>query len=653
MILTTMPSSGRAGAASSWRPPSVATSKKPPIVPQAVQRALPESNSLRPLPPGMGPLDKHGNKLSSELAKQKLESAQKRAPMKADHSLVPPPGAYPTAGLHGQTDRPSRSTSRDLTRLSDETGRSRILTNGRRSPSEPRDMRSPAAGKPALLPQTNGGSRPADVGRHLSTLTLHDSSHGVTPGVGSHGGSSGRRSPDQGYGTLDKTDRRRAQSLQRPPQTVAYASGLPKQQPSLVMGTTAGAPHTLGSAGAKPAVAGASVKGRESTSTSSSPSESPTSPATEENAGSSRAGLSSLGSPTSGYSSSASFEDSGKVGLQNLGNTCFMNSVLQCMSNTRPLLKYVLKEHRSEYVNRKSSTMKGSLIRAFVGLMETMWKRDSSDPVAPKDFKSQIQSFAPRFVGYSQQDAQEFLHYVLQGLHEDINRVQQKVKVQPLDEKEEAKYQTDAEKANAYWDRYRMIDNSMIVDIFVGQLRSTLTCQSCRHASTTFDPFWDLSVPIPSRGKSRSISISDCLRAFVEEETLDGDEKPVCSGCRKRTVCTKGFTIQRFPKVLILHLKRFSGERYRSKLTTLVDFPLDGLDLSPCAAPGNRPSRYRLYGIVNHSGSVHSGHYTAYCRHPARESSWYEFNDSRVSAVSASSLVTPEAYVLFYEAVAT
>ena len=71
------------------------------------------------------------------------------------------------------------------------------------------------------------------------------------------------------------------------------------------------------------------------------------------------------------------------------------------------------------------------------------------------------------------------------------------------------------------------MDNSKIVDIFVGQLKSTLRCTHCGHCSVTFDPFWDLSLPIPQ--KVGPVRLQQCLESFTREETLDGDEKPVSS----------------------------------------------------------------------------------------------------------------------------
>ncbi|XP_011881300.1 PREDICTED: ubiquitin carboxyl-terminal hydrolase 2-like isoform X2 [Vollenhovia emeryi] len=337
-------------------------------------------------------------------------------------------------------------------------------------------------------------------------------------------------------------------------------------------------------------------------------------------------------------------ERCGLNGLRNIGNTCFMNSVIQCLSNTRPLLEYLLNEQYLADINTTTSSMKGALIKAFSQVIHELWEVGGDHVVNTTALKSQIQRFAPRFMGYSQQDAQEFLRYLLEGLHEDVNRVT--TKLPPIHGDIPDSY-TDMQKAVESWKRYIRSEDSTIVDVFVGQLRSSLRCTSCDHVSVTLDPFWDLSLPIPAR--SGTVKLSQCLEHFTREEVLDGDEKPTCSKCQMRRKCTKSFSIQKFPKILVIHLKRFSPmERFRGKLNVMVDFPLTGLDLSAFAAPRVPGCTYNLYGVANHSGTTYSGHYTAYCKHPY-SGEWHEYNDSRVSVVSARSVVSSEAYVLFYE----
>lgn len=105
----------------------------------------------------------------------------------------------------------------------------------------------------------------------------------------------------------------------------------------------------------------------------------------------------------------------------------------------------------------------------------------------------------------------------------------------------------------------------MIVDIFVGQLRSSLRCTFCDHVSVTLDPFWDLSMPIPT--KSGTVKLSQCLEHFTKEEVLDGDEKPTCSKCQMRRKCTKSFSIQKFPKILVIRILLTNSAKYAQTFT--------------------------------------------------------------------------------------
>ncbi|XP_023328077.1 ubiquitin carboxyl-terminal hydrolase 2 isoform X2 [Eurytemora carolleeae] len=328
-------------------------------------------------------------------------------------------------------------------------------------------------------------------------------------------------------------------------------------------------------------------------------------------------------------------------GLKNLGNTCFMNSVIQCLSNTKLLCDFLLSDEYSNDINSNSS-MKGSLIKAFATVVKSLWKPNART-VDPSTLKGAVQRFAPRFSGYNQEDSQEFLRYLLEGLHEDVNRVT--VKPQSIHTEIDSNLSVEEQGMEA-WKRYLRRDDSKLVDIFVGQLKSTLRCSSCDYESVTFEPFWDLSLPIPSR--SGEISLHECLENFTKEEVMDGDEMPTCGRCKTRRRCTKFYSLYKLPKVLVVHLKRFSPtEKYRSKLSNSVTFPLTSFDVSKFSdCPGR--STYSCYAVSNHSGTLYSGHYTAYARNP-KTSQWHYFNDSRVSSSSSGSVISNEAYLLFFE----
>uniref|UniRef100_A0A8C6JXB4 Ubiquitin carboxyl-terminal hydrolase 4 n=1 Tax=Melopsittacus undulatus TaxID=13146 RepID=A0A8C6JXB4_MELUD len=191
----------------------------------------------------------------------------------------------------------------------------------------------------------------------------------------------------------------------------------------------------------------------------------------------------------------ASLSQPGLCGLSNLGNTCFMNSALQCLSNTPPLTDYFLEDKYEAEINQNNPLgMRGEIAEAYAELIKQMWSGRQSH-VAPRMFKTQVGRFAPQFSGYQQQDSQELLAFLLDGLHEDLNRVKKK----PYLELKDANGRPDSEVAKEAWENHRLRNDSIIVDIFHGLFKSTLVCPKCSKVSVTFDPFCYLTLPLPLR----------------------------------------------------------------------------------------------------------------------------------------------------------
>ncbi|XP_008800670.3 ubiquitin carboxyl-terminal hydrolase 9-like isoform X1 [Phoenix dactylifera] len=183
----------------------------------------------------------------------------------------------------------------------------------------------------------------------------------------------------------------------------------------------------------------------------------------------------------------------GLTGLHNLGNTCFMNSAIQCLVHTPPVVEYFLKDYSDEINEENPLGMQGELAIAFGELLRKLWSSGWTS-IAPRAFKAKLARFAPQFSGYNQHDSQELLAFLLDGLHEDLNRVRKK----PYIEARDADGCPDQEFADECWKNHKARNDSVIVDVCQGQYKSTLVCPVCSKVSVTFDPFMYLSLPLPS-----------------------------------------------------------------------------------------------------------------------------------------------------------
>uniref|UniRef100_A0A8W4F9Y8 ubiquitinyl hydrolase 1 n=1 Tax=Sus scrofa TaxID=9823 RepID=A0A8W4F9Y8_PIG len=330
------------------------------------------------------------------------------------------------------------------------------------------------------------------------------------------------------------------------------------------------------------------------------------------------------------------------TGLRNLGNTCYMNSILQCLCNAPHLADYFNRNCYQEDINRSNLLgHKGEVAEEFGIIMKALWTGQYRY-ISPKDFKITIGKINDQFAGYSQQDSQELLLFLMDGLHEDLNKADNRKR-----HKEENNDHLDDFKAAEYaWQKHKQLNESIIVALFQGQFKSTVQCLTCHKKSRTFEAFMYLSLPLASTSKC---TLQDCLRLFSKEEKLTDNNRFYCSHCRARRDSLKKIEIWKLPPVLLVHLKRFSYDgRWKQKLQTSVDFPLENLDLAQYViGPKNNLKKYNLFSVSNHYGGLDGGHYTAYCKNAARQR-WFKFDDHEVSDISISSVKSSAAYILFY-----
>jgi len=194
----------------------------------------------------------------------------------------------------------------------------------------------------------------------------------------------------------------------------------------------------------------------------------------------------------------------GRVGLHNLGNTCFMNSALQCLSHATPLTRHFLSQAFLQDLNPHNPLgTRGKLAHAYDQVLRELYL-GSSLAMSPTTLKVAIARFAPRFAGCSQHDATEFLAYFLDGLHEDLNRIRKA----PYLELPDIDDRSDMSIAGAEaWNGHLRRNDSLVLQTFYGQFKSTCVCPQCNRVSVSFDAFNHVSLEIPQPQTNRFLPI--------------------------------------------------------------------------------------------------------------------------------------------------
>jgi ubiquitin carboxyl-terminal hydrolase 8 len=330
------------------------------------------------------------------------------------------------------------------------------------------------------------------------------------------------------------------------------------------------------------------------------------------------------------------YATNGLSGIKNIGNTCYMNSCLQILAHT-----YEMHDEVRKLTNIRNTN---SLFIEWIKLNNQLWK--SNTTITPTSFHNELQTIARKtnnnFVGYNQNDASEFLIFIMDIFHETCKlNVDMKIKGSALNKLDEI-----AIKCYEQFVLYHKENYSLIVKLFYYMSVTNNICISDgRLISQSFQSNFMLDLPIPNK---HNINIYDCLNLHFQDTTLLKE-----NGVRDEKTNIQHDVVQKTslwnaPPILIICFKRFTYDGRKNN--KMINFPIDKLDIQKYVSGYKTNNMYELYGICNHSGVADGGHYTSYVKTYTND--WYLFNDTCVTLVQrkniSETIITSKAYCLFY-----
>ncbi|KAI8812150.1 hypothetical protein BJ742DRAFT_674130 [Cladochytrium replicatum] len=302
-------------------------------------------------------------------------------------------------------------------------------------------------------------------------------------------------------------------------------------------------------------------------------------------------------------------------GLVNLGNTCFLNSVLQCLTYTAPLANFLLSGSHTRVCKQKFCP----LCDLQRHVSSCFAKSRQHNDITPTSIVRSLKAIAKHMRLGRQEDAHEFIRYYVEALEKRCVKI-----------------------GGRYGSGY-LGSRSIIGSIFGGKLQSEVICLRCKTKSAKQDPMLDLSLEIQNCS-----SVEDALRKFTEPELLSGSNRYFCEKCKSLVEAKKKLQISEPPPVLTVHLKRFDAGRQGQKISRPIKFNTSLNFDNYGSSDSKKFTSYELYAVLVHAGhTCHSGHYYSFVKAPS--GLWYRMNDSQVvNQVGVKTVLNEAAYMLFY-----
>lgn len=345
-------------------------------------------------------------------------------------------------------------------------------------------------------------------------------------------------------------------------------------------------------------------------------------------------------------------------GLPNLGNTCYLNSILQVLFNT-PGFYDVFMRYAHPQEKATETTCQQQLAYKFRDLF-SVYRSDASDDILHRGLADFVHSFRQNYAefGFNQNDQHEYLMYLFRVIHDYMN-----VKTHMVFTGEVRDTYDKLEKQSLLeWRMNGMSTtivnmepsgsdcyDSCIPRMFCGQYLFRTQCEraDCGHISSRFDIFRCCELPIGNPDKD-IVTLDESLREFTGVIQLDDDNPYTCDKCGHKGKSYRKHTFWRLPPILAISLKRnifhqTASGTYRSlKDKRLVNFP-QTLDLAPYMSAGRESTTYRLYGTGNHRGGAQGGHHYSQV---FSDGKWYTIDDKRITEGLVST--QEDVYMLFY-----